>query len=188
VQHRFPPKFPMPLVQLLGSNGTYDQMKAGWREQCEAAGEEFEFYAQGTFLVLDPLVVDPSALTGHSRSAVYGIQRGDVPEIICLANWVRGLPGQPEPVLRVRLLTMSPAIDFGTAADAKSRYVDNLADLFYGIIELSQGDMPAGEIKIHLRSPEDFNFFRIASRELADFAGFSRVEMKGAWLYISVAS
>jgi hypothetical protein len=178
----------MPLVQLLSSDGSYDRMKIGWREQCEAAGEDFEFWAQVNLNVMDQIVADRSAATAHSRSGVYAVQKGDdLPETICLANWVRGLPGQPEPVLRVRLVTMSPAIDFGTAAEAKSLYVGNLAELFFGIIELSQGVMAANEIKFHLGSPEDYNFFRFVTPELSKFSGFSRVEMKGTWLYITVA-
>src|SRR5665213_3603728 len=123
----------MSLVQLLGSNGTYDRMKAGWREQCEAAGEEFEFYAQGTFLVLDPLAANP-----ERRSGIFAVQRGDdLPEVICQANCTP-LPGHPEPVLRIRMVTMSPDLDFGLVADPKVRYIDNLVDLFFGIVELSQ--------------------------------------------------
>lgn len=99
----------MPLVQLSDSDGSYDRMKTGWREQCEEAGEEFEFFAQGTFLVLDPLAARP-----ERRAGIFGFQRGDdLPEIICQANCTP-LPGHPEPVLRVRMVTMSPALDFGT--------------------------------------------------------------------------
>ncbi len=54
---------------------------------------------------------------------------------------------------------MCPAIDFGTFD--QPRYIETLADLFFGIVELSQqGEMAANEFKLHLRSPEDFNFFR----------------------------
>lgn len=172
----------MPLVQLLGSNGTYDRMKTGWREQCLAAGELFEDYAQGTFLVLDQLAANP-----ERRAGIYGVQRGDdLPEIICQANCTP-LPGHPEPVLRIRMVTMSPALDFGTASDTTNRYIENLVDLFFGIIELSQGDMEAKEIKFHLRSPEDFSFFRAVRGQLAKISRFESVEMHGAWLYVTRA-
>jgi hypothetical protein len=174
----------MTLIQLLGSNGTYDRMKAGWREQCEAAGEEFEYYAQGTFLVLDPLAARP-----ERRAGIFGFQRGDdLPEIICQANCTP-LPGHPTPVLRVRMVTMSPSLDFGTVADATNRYIENLVELFFGIVELSQlhedSGMRAREIKFHLRSPQDFDFFRAVSGSLAKISRFESVEMKGAWLYIT---
>jgi hypothetical protein len=175
----------MPLVQLLKSNGTYDRMKTGWREQCEAAGEEFQLYAQGTFLVLDQLAVSP-----ERRAGIFGVQKGDdLPEIICQANCTP-LPGHPEPVLRVRMVTMSPELDFGTTPDDPiGRYVENLVALFFGIVELSQearnGDMQAREIKFHLRSPQDFDFFRAVRPELAKISRFESVEMKGAWLYIT---
>ena len=172
----------MSLVQLLGSNGTYNRMKAGWREQCEAAGEEFQYYAQGTFLVLDPLAANPERAAG-----IYAVQRGDdLPEVICQANCT-ALPGHPEPVLRVRMVTVSPALDFGTVPDPTNRYIENLVDLFFGIIELSQGDMAAKEVKFHLRSPEDFSFFRAVRGQLAKISHFESVEMHGAWLYVTRA-
>jgi hypothetical protein len=169
----------MPLIQLLGSNGTYDRMKTGWRQQCEAAGEEFEFYAQGTFLVLDPLAARP-----ERRAGIFAFQRGDdLPEIICQANCTP-LPGHPEPVLRVRMVTMSPSLDFGTATDPTNRYIENLVELFFGIVELSQShddrEMNARDIKFHLRSPQDFAFFRAVSGSLAKISHFESVEMKGA--------
>jgi len=177
----------MPLVQLLQSNGTYARMKTGWREQCEAAGEVFQDYAQGTFIVLDQLAANP-----ERRAGIFGVQRGDdLPEIICQANCTP-LPGHPEPVLRIRMVTISPELDFGTAPDDPAgRYVRNLVDLFFGIVELSQesmdADMQAKDIKFHLRSPQDYAFFQAVRSELARIAQFERVEMKGAWLYITRA-
>jgi hypothetical protein len=175
----------MPLVQLLSSNGTYDRMKTGWREQCEAAGEEFQYFAQGTFLVLDPLAANP-----ERRAGIFGVQKGDdLPEIICQANCTP-LPGHPEPVLRIRMVTMCPALDFGTTPDDPTgRYIENLVDLFFGIVQLSQAhtnaEMQAREIKFHLRSPQDYTFFRAVRTELAKISSFESVEMKGAWLYIT---
>ena len=175
----------MSLVKLSGLDGSYDRLKAGWREQCEEAGEEADLYAQGTFIVLDQLAAKP-----EKRAGIYGVQHGDdLPEIICQANCTP-LPSHPEPVLRVRMVTMSPALDFGTApGDQKSRYVENLVDLFFGIVELSQSvedkDMQAKEIKFHLRSPQDYDFFRAVRPSLAKISRFESVEMKGAWLYIT---
>lgn len=83
----------MSLVQLLSLDGSYTRMKNGWRDQCEQAGEEFGLYAQGTFLVLDPLAANP-----EQRAGIFAVQRGDeLPEIICQANCTP-LPGHPEPV------------------------------------------------------------------------------------------
>lgn len=86
---------------------------------------------------------------------------------------------------------MSPALDFAED-DTTSRYIDNLVELFYGIVQLSQSDnwpeMSAKEIKFHLRSPEDYAFFRGAVGNLAAVSRFKSVVMKGAWLYITKAT
>lgn len=174
----------MPLIQLVESDGSYQRLKTGWQIQCQQAGEEFEDFARGTFLVLDELAAKP-----EKRAGIFAVQRGEaLPEIVCQANCTP-LPGHPEPVLRVRMVTMSPALDFGTGDDSVNQYIDTLIELFYGVIELSQSvdrpEMNAKEIKFHLRSPEDYAFFRGAVGHLAGAARFERVEMKGAWLYIT---
>ena len=88
------------------------------------------------------------------------------------------------------MVTMCPSLDFGTGlGDPTSRYIENLVDLFFGIIQLSQGNthmnMRAREIKFHLRSPQDYAVFQAVRTELAKISRFERVEMRGAWLYIS---
>jgi hypothetical protein len=84
---------------------------------------------------------------------------------------------------------MSPQLDFGTqTGDPIGRYVENLVELFVGIVTLSQDlnseEMMAREIKFHLRSPQDYAFFRAVRPDLAKISHFESVEMKGAWLYI----
>lgn len=168
----------MAFIQLSASNGSWNRLKRAWAQQCEAANEEFDQWAVGTFLVLDDLAAKPEASAG-----IFAVQRGDeAPDLICQVNCTP-LPGHPEPVVRVRMVTVSPEIDFGHTPPAK--YIETLADLFFGIVELSQqGKMAAGEFKLHLRSPEDFNFFRVASRHLSKLGPFESVAMHGAWLHV----
>jgi hypothetical protein len=169
----------MPLTQLHKTDGSWARLKAGWEEQCNAVDEDFSLYAQGTFMVLNELAEKP-----ERKAGIFAVQRGDeVPDVICQVN-TTPLPRHPEPVLRVRMVTVSPAIDFGTFDT--TRYIDTLADLFFGIVELSQeGELAANEFKLHLRSPEDFNFFRAVSRTLSKLSHFSDVTMHGAWLHVT---
>jgi hypothetical protein len=168
----------MPLIQLHKTDGSWARLKTGWEEQCQAVDEDFGQYAQGTFLVLNQLAEAP-----ERKAGIFAVQRGDdIADVICQVN-TTPLPGHPEPVMRVRMVTVSPAIDFGTFD--VSRYIDTLADLFIGITELSQqGELAANEFKLHLRSPEDFNFFRVVSRTLSKLSHFSDVRMHGAWLHV----
>jgi hypothetical protein len=128
-------------------------------------------------------VLDQLATRPEPRAGIFAVQKGDdTADLICQANCTP-LPGHPKPVLRIRMVTVSPGIDFGQFEPAK--YIETLADLFFGIVELSQRDtMISDEFKLHLRSPEDFNFFRIASRHLAKLGGFESVSMHGAWLHV----
>lgn len=168
----------MTLVQLSDADGSWSRLKNGWAQQCANVGEDFGLYAQGTFVVLNEL-----AAKSERRAGIYAVQRGDdIPDIICQAN-TTPLPGHPEPVLRVRMVTVCPNIDFGTFGP--SQYVEVLADLFIGILQLSQQDeMAAREFKLHLRSPADFTFFQTTRKFLAAMPGFKDVSMHGAWLSV----
>lgn len=172
----------MSLIQLHKANGSWTRLKAGWEAQCNAVGEDPNLYARGTFIVLDELAEKP-----ERKAGIFAVQRGDeIADVICQAN-TTALPGHPEPVLRVRMVTVCPTIDFG--AFDQSRYIETLGDLFFGIVELSQeGELAANEFKLHLRSPEDFNFFRAVSRSLSKLSQFSDVQMHGAWLHVTKES
>jgi hypothetical protein len=78
----------MPLVQLNNADKSWPRLKAGWREQCRAANEDFDQYAQGTFIVLNQLADSP-----ERRAGIYAVQRGDeIADVICQAN-TTPLPG-----------------------------------------------------------------------------------------------
>ena len=168
----------MPLVELKQSDGSWDRLKAGWAAQCEAAGEDFSQYARGAFIVLDELAAAP-----ERRAGVFGIQRGDeLPDVVCQVN-TTPLPGHPEPVLRVRMVTVCPDMDFGNRQE--DAYIDALVNLFFGVVELQERDLGAKEVKFHLRSPSDYAFFRALRVPLGKIADFESVAMHGAWLYVT---
>jgi hypothetical protein len=54
----------MSLCQLHSHDGSWSRLKHGWAEQCTAAGEEFDVYAQGSFLVLNQLAEAPQKKAG----------------------------------------------------------------------------------------------------------------------------
>jgi len=171
----------MPLIQLTKENGSWTELKADWEEQCKKAEEDFALYAQGTFIVLNQLADNP-----EKRAGIFALPRENaVPDIICQVN-TTPLPGHPDPVLRVRMVTVCPEIDFGVA-DAMDRYIDTMADLFVGIVELSLngGDLAANEFKLHLRSPHDVTFFRVMARHFAGKPYFKNVAVHGAWLHVT---
>lgn len=167
----------MQLIQLSQSDGSWPRLREDWAAQCIEVGEEPEQYARGTMLVLDELAAKP-----ERRSGIFGVQKGDgAPEIICQIN-TTPLPAHPEPVMRIRMVTVCPHIDFGIID--KAGYIDAISELFFRIVAMEHPDLAAKEVKFHLRSPEDFNFFRAVRAPLSKLSWFDSVEMHGAWLYI----
>ena len=169
----------MPLIPLSDADDSWATLKTNWRAECEQFDEDFDSYAQGTFTVLDAL-----AAQAERNAGIYGL--GDSPSIdaFCQANCTP-LPGHPEPVLRVRLMTFAPRYDFGDVDIGG--YAKLLMGLFFGIVELSEGPMAAEEIKFHLRSLADRQFFAALETPLARVRQFKRVEVKGMWLYVTKA-
>ena len=167
----------MSIIQLGDHNGSWSALKDAWKAQCESAGEDFSIFAQGTFMVLDQLAAKP-----EQRAGIYAVLNAEgVPNVICQVNCT-ALPQHPEPIIRVRMVTVCPDMDFGILGI--DQYIDMMIDLFSGILELSE-TMATNEVKFHLKSPEDFNFFKGLEGPLSKLERFEKVEMHGAWLYVT---
>lgn len=167
----------MPLSRLSASDGSWEALKRAWRAECEKFDEDFETYAPATFSILDPL-----ALENSKKAGIFGLRDGSSMSAVCQANCTP-LPGHPKPVLRVRYMTFSPRFDFGELE--VQDYAKALVQLFFGIIDLSQRVMAANEVKFHLRSLADRQFFAALEMPLSKVSAFKRVEVQGMWLYVT---
>src|SRR5690606_13822870 len=89
-------------------------------------------------------------------------------------------------VLRIREVTDCPLLDYGILDE--NAYVDTLIAILNGALKLSESDLMAEHIKLHLRSPADAVFFRAFGNTLDSKGVFASTEAHGAWLTISKAS
>lgn len=80
-------------------------------------------------------------------------------------------------------MTFAPKFDFGDYE--VQDYSNILVEMFFGIIELSQEVMEAKEVKFHLRSLADRQFFAVLERPLSKVSLFKVVELRGMWLYVT---
>ena len=92
----------MPLIPLSNNDGSWASLKAAWRAECEPFKEDFDSYAQPAFTVLDPLAAQP-----EQNAGIYGLDENGSIAAVCQVNCTP-LPGHPDPVLRVRLMTFAP--------------------------------------------------------------------------------
>ena len=167
----------MSLVKLSVQDGSWEKLRADWKEQCEGYGQDFDEFAYATFNVLGPL-----ATHGHAKAEVYGFHVGTDCWVICEANHTQ-LPGYDGYVLRVRNMTFAPRFDFDDVG--VDSYGKALTGLFGGILALSHAVRAAPHIKFHLRSPADRTFFQALTEPLLKIPLFDVVEVKGAWLYVT---
>lgn len=164
----------MHFEKLTTEDGSWDQLEADWRKQCEQVDEEYESYARSSVAAIHDIsqANDPSqwalALTdGHQiRAIALGI----------LARQ-KGFVGK---VLRIREVTVCPLLDLGVLDEEE--YIDTLISLLNSAVKLSESGLVAQHIKMHLRSPSDRVFFRAVGNTLDSKGVFAASEAQGAWL------
>lgn len=165
------------LKRLEMKDGSWPAFVLDWQSQCEKAGEDFAAYAVGSFDVLSGLATAP-----EKNAAVYALMKDGQHDAVCQVNCT-SLPGYDGPVLRVRMMLLSPDFDFGIRPI--EHYGPTLVHIFMGIYILSEGEMASRHIKFHLRSPADRAFFAAIGESLTGVGTFEKVELSGAWLYVT---
>lgn len=165
------------LTQLNEADGSWERFQRDWRTQCEAHGEDFEEYASGSMAVLDVLARNP-----EPKAGVFALEQEGSFSAVCQAN-VAMLPGIDGPVLRIRMMILSPDYDLGVKS--VDEYAQAIVRLLLGAISLSAANYPARHVKFHMRSPGDRAFFTAIGNSLGTTPVFESVQVRGGWLYIT---
>lgn len=160
------------------SNGLWPELLGQWDKQCSQFEENFEDYASGTVSILRPLAEQAQT----PSSGVYAVCNDSEYLGICQLN-VTFIKGYPAQVLRVRHILFSPKFDYDDSLDIED-YADMLTSVFVGVLNSSDGEMAAPDIKFHFRSPAELQFFDKFKAALGEAKIFKEVAMKGSWLYI----
>jgi len=106
-------------------------------------------------------------------------------DIVCQANSSL-LPGYVGKVLRIRHIVLSPRFDFADDMTVE-QYSQTLVVVFTGVLGLAYGEMASDHVKFHLKSPADRAFGGAFTEAVKDHKAFTKVEMKGSWIYLSQA-
>ncbi|WP_442679761.1 hypothetical protein ACSBM8_00720 [Sphingomonas sp. ASY06-1R] len=165
------------MKRLVEADGTWADFRGDWAAQCDVVGENPEEYAAEPLKVIG----EAAASTGNEHWAV-GLSDGSHFLAVALLHWVM-IPGFTGKVLRVRQIVVSPKLDYGLLPE--DAYAETLIELTFGIINLSDTDLPANHIKFHMRSPGDMAYFRAFGRSLDKHGVFKAVETHGAWLTVT---
>lgn len=170
----------MEVTRLLASDGTLAEFEADWAAQCAAVDEDCESYGQATMPMIRGFAANGAdkewaiaiKSEGHFMAAACAIRTMQKPFV----GWV----------LRIREVTVCPLLDYGNLDE--NAYVDTLIAILNGALKLSESDLKAEHIKMHLRSPADAVFFRAFGNTLDSKGVFAATQAHGAWLTISKAS
>lgn len=166
------------LIRLEEKNGTWRDLYADWKSQCEQFNEDFSLYENEPFDVIRDLTKEPL----NQKAAAFALHYDKEYAAIFQVNQTC-LPGFEGEVLRVRMISLSPYYEFGPAKIEE--YGELLIKIFLGIIEISDTIMRSKHIKFHLRSPADRQFFFYLGQGLNSKGIFTKVDTIGSWVYIT---
>lgn len=167
----------MQVIRLTKSDGTLGQLEADWDDQCSEIGEELDSFAPSTMGPIRSFAENE----GDKEWAIAIAQEGRFMTVACAIRAMqKGFAGW---VLRIREVTVCPLLDYGNLDE--NAYVDTLIAILNGALKLSESDLRADHIKLHLRSPADAVFFRAFGNTLDSKGVFAATEAHGAWLTIS---
>lgn len=164
----------MDIIQLRADDGSYAKFREDWSAQCSSVGDDFDSFCDGAIDAVEKFAQNPT-------DREWAIAVTDDDRILAVAIAIRAMQ---KPLsgwtLRVREVTVCPLLDFGEMDDAV--YADTLIGLLVGAVKLSESDLVASNIRLHLRSPQDAVFFRAFGNSLDSKGVFASVETHGAWL------
>ena len=164
-------------VHITESGGTLERLENDWTAQCEEIGENLDGFAPSA---MQP--IRAFAKAENDKEWAIGIENdGRFMAAACAIRAMqKGFSGW---VLRIREVTVCPLLDYGNLDE--NVYIDTLIAILNAAIKLSESDLKADHIKLHLRSPADAVFFRAFGNTLDSKGVFAASEAHGAWLTIS---
>lgn len=166
-------------VKLNNGDGSWVELLKQWETETEKLGEDFDIFQMSSLPVLKGLAEGD----GERWAGVYGLKSEENGyEAACQLNSAF-LPGYEGRVLRVRLMVLSPELEYGDYPIEK--YIRTVSELFFGTYTVSCKELQSDHIKFHLRSPADRQFFTNLGIALGEQAIFESVQIRGSWLYIT---
>lgn len=150
-----------------------------WEKQSNEYGENFSDHASASMPVLEDLATGPQL----ADAGVFAFDTEGAPQAVAQCNSTF-LPGYSGKVLRVRHIVLAPRFELDEEISLED-YGQVLAGIFGGSVILSAAQMPTDHVKFHLRSRAERMFGERFKNALSESSAFSKVDMRGAWIYLS---
>jgi hypothetical protein len=167
----------MPLIRL--NTTTFSNVVDAWTGQCRAFDEDFDDFAPERIAHAKTVSAEEPA---DPRYGIFALQNGAEFDAIMHLNRA-ALPGTSGHTLRVVWVLLAPKFDFGELS------VTDLArltmEIIFSAIDVSQADLAAEHIKIHLGNFADKQFFSGVASGLQKLPSFNDVRIRGNWFHLS---
>jgi len=170
------PRLIMRLLPMKDADKSWRSIKAQWKKDAEAVGEDFSTFSMGSYAAFDTLTKD------GDHPTLYCLSDGEKVHAACQVSRLM-MSKFPTPILRARFVVVSPVYELGQA-DA-GQYAQIMVALFSGIIWLSRDTLSAGHIRFFLKSPGDSQFFT-ALQVATPLSPFSKFTIEGALIECSL--
>lgn len=170
----------MQVIRLRTCDDSLAKFEEEWSDQCNQVEDCYTSYATAPLSVIRAMAEED-----NDKEWAIGIEHDG--RFMAAACAIRAAQkGYSGHVLRIREVTVCPLLDYGKLDE--NAYSGTLIGILNGALKLSESDLKADHIKLHLRSPADSVFFRAFGNTLDSKGVFAATEAHGAWLTVSKAS
>ncbi|MBZ6377358.1 hypothetical protein B5C34_05330 [Pacificimonas flava] len=170
------------IVNLNQNDGSWKSFRENWEQQCEQLDENPDSYAPDAFSAIRTCLETPVMQSSDRKSQAVSLVDSDEQHMVAAVLHWHPAPGVKGHILKVRQLTVCPRLDFGELDE--DFYADVLVELTSRVYKLSENELPATEIRFHLRSPADKVYFAAFGKKIDGENVFEQVKHHGAWLHI----
>jgi hypothetical protein len=166
----------MEIRRLRSADSSWDNFKADWSTQCQIVGDNFQSYGAAPISMIRECAEKDSE-TEWAIGLYDKKQKQFFAAACAILATQKPYIGK---VLRIREVVVCPLLDYGELSE--TQYGETLIDLLFGAVKLSESELVAKHIKMHLRSPADSRFFAAVGKSLDSKGVFAATEAHGAWL------
>jgi hypothetical protein len=170
----------MEIRRLSTSDRSWSQFEKDWSSQCEEVGDEFDSYGVAPISMIRKF----AEIESESEWAIGLYDKKSKKFYASACAILTSQKGYIGKVLRIREVVPCPLLDYGTLPEKE--YRNTLIQLLNGAVKLSESDLKAKHIKMHLRSPADVAFFSAVGIALDSKGVFAATDTHGAWLSFSI--
>lgn len=170
------------LKRICNADGSFQELESQWSDQCKEYDEELETYAAPHLELARKICAENPQDPKYGIYALEGEEGGDGYIGLMHVNVAR-LPQTTGKTLRLVWILLAPKYDY---EDIEASALASIStQIVLGVLDLCKGDAAPDQIKIHLGSIGDRQYFNGFCAAITGTKLVKEAVIKGNWLHIT---